>query len=163
MAENNDSNLASFGIRWVAQIIDFIILYIINFIIITPILGAVGFGIASGNDFDFESMSEGDYIATITALMGALVAGSIVLYVIRVLYGAFMESSNLQATVGKLAVGIKVTTTEGEKLTFVKALLRHIGKIISGLIIFIGYIMAAFTEKRQALHDFIAGSLVVKK
>lgn len=157
------SNYASFGIRWVAQILDFIILYIINWIVITPILAAVGFGVASANDFDLESMSEGDMIAAFTALMGALVAGSIALYVIRVLYGAFMESSKFQATIGKLAVGIKVTGTDGSRLTFVKALLRHIGKIVSGMIIFIGYIMAAFTEKKQALHDMIASSIVVKK
>ena len=157
------SNYASFGIRWAAHIIDFIILYIINWLVLTPILGAVGFGIASANDFDFESMTEGDIIASFTALMGAIVAGSIVLYVIRILYGAFMESSKYQATVGKLAVGIQVTDVDGGKLTFVKALLRHIGKIISGFVIFIGYIIAAFTEKKQALHDFIAGSIVVKK
>lgn len=157
------SNYASFGIRWVAQIIDFIILYIINWIVITPILAAVGFGVASANNFDFASMSEGDMIAAFTALMGALVAGSIALYIIRVVYGAVMESSKFQATIGKLAVGIKVTGTDGSRLTFVKALLRHIGKIVSGFIIFIGYIMAAFTEKKQALHDMIASSIVVKK
>ena len=157
------SNYASFGIRWVAQIIDFILLYIVNWIVLTPILGAVGFGVASMNDFDMSSMSEGDIIASVTAIMGALIAGSIALYVIRVLYGAFMESSNMQATVGKLAVGIKVTDQDGGKLTFVKALLRHIGKIISGFVLFIGYLIALFTERKQALHDFIAGSVVVKK
>ena len=157
------SNYASFGIRWAAQIIDFVLLYIVNWIVLTPILGAVGFGVASMNDFDMSSMSEGDIIATVTAVMGALIAGSIALYVIRILYGAFMESSKYQATVGKLAVGIKVTDQNGGKLTFVKALLRHIGKIISGMVIFIGYLIALFTEKKQALHDFIAGSIVVKK
>ena len=45
------------------------------------------------NDFDFEDMTEGDIIAAAFAIMGALVAGSIVLYIIRILYGAFMESS----------------------------------------------------------------------
>lgn len=115
------------------------------------------------NDFDFEEMTEGDIIATVTALLGAVIAGSIVLYIIRVLYGAFMESSKHQATIGKLAVGIKVTDADGGKLTFAKALLRHIGKIISGWVIFIGYLIALFTERKQALHDFIAGSIVVKK
>lgn len=158
-----DSKYASFGARWAAHIIDFLILYVVNWIILTPILGAVGFGIASANEFDLESMSEGDMIASITALMGALVAGSIILYVVRVLYGAFMESSKFQATIGKMALGLKVTSVDGNKLTFVMALLRHIGKIVSGFIIFIGYIMAAFTEKKQALHDFIASSVVVKK
>ena len=56
-----------------------------------------------------------------------------------------------------------MTDENGGKLTFVKALLRHIGKIISGWVIFIGYLIALFTEKKQALHDFIAGAVVVKK
>ncbi|MEM7298806.1 MAG: RDD family protein [Bacteroidota bacterium] len=157
------SNYASFGIRWVAHIIDYIILYIVNWIVLTLILAPIGFSVASANDFDLESMTEGDMVAAITTLMGALVAGSIVLLILRVIYGAFMESSKFQGTIGKLAVGIKVTGADGSKLTFVKALLRHIGKIISGMIIFIGYIMAAFTEKKQGLHDMIAGSIVVKK
>ncbi|MEM0940677.1 MAG: RDD family protein [Bacteroidota bacterium] len=159
----NTSNYAGFGIRWVAQIIDIILLSIVNWIVLTPILGAVGFGVSSAYDFDFSSMSESDIVSSLTALMGALVAGSIVLYCIRILYGTLMESSKYQATVGKLAVGIKVTGTDGSKLTFVKALLRHIGKIISGIVIFIGYLIALFTEKKQALHDIIAGSIVVKK
>ena len=89
MASNN---YASFGLRWAAQIIDLILLYVVNWIVLTPILGAVGFGVASMNDFDFEDMTEGDIIAAASAIMGALVAGSIVLYIIRILYGAFMES-----------------------------------------------------------------------
>jgi len=157
------SNYASFGVRWLAHVLDFIIIYVVNLFIIIPILGAVGFGIASTNDFDLESMTEGDIMASAMALMSALVVGSAIAYVIRIIYGAALESSKHQATLGKLAMGIKVTDTNGGRLTFVKALLRAIGKIISGMIIFIGYIMAAFTEKKQGLHDMIAGSLVVKK
>ncbi|MEP5613358.1 MAG: RDD family protein [Cyclobacteriaceae bacterium] len=158
-----DSNYASFGIRWLAHLIDFIIIYVVNLFVIIPIMGAVGFGIASSNDFDLESMTEGDIIASFIALMSALVAGSLIAYAIRIVYGAALESSKHQATLGKMAVGIKVTDTNGGRLTFVKALLRAIGKILSGIIIFIGYIMAAFTDKKQGLHDMIAGSVVVKK
>lgn len=157
------SNYASFGVRWLAHIIDYIIVYIVNLFVIIPLLGAVGFGIASTNNFDFSSMTEGDMIASLTALASALILGSAIAYVIRVIYGAALESSKHQATIGKLALGIKVTDTNGGRLTFVKALLRAIGKIISGIIIFIGYIMAGFTDKKQGLHDMIAGSVVVKK
>ncbi len=146
-----------------AHIIDFIIIYVVNLFVIVPLMGAVGFGIASSNDFDLESMTEGDIMASAMALMSALVVGSAIAYVIRIIYGAAFESSKHQATLGKMAMGIKVTDTNGGRLTFVKALLRAIGKIISGMLIFIGYIMAAFTEKKQALHDMIASSLVVKK
>ena len=78
------------------------------------------------------------------------------------LYFALMESSTNQATVGKMALGIKVTDLEGNRISFGRALGRTFAKILSGLIIFIGYIIAAFTEKKQALHDMIAGTLVVK-
>jgi uncharacterized RDD family membrane protein YckC len=74
-----------------------------------------------------------------------------------------MESSSKQATVGKMVLGIKVTDLDGNKLDFVKALVRNLCKIISSLIMCIGYIMAGFTEKKQALHDMIASTLVVKK
>lgn len=78
-------------------------------------------------------------------------------------YFAYMESSPRQATLGKLAIGIKVTDMAGKRLSFTQALLRNLGKIVSGMILAIGYIMAAFTEKKQALHDMMAGTLVVMK
>lgn len=68
------------------------------------------------------------------------------------------------ATLGKKAFGIKVVSEKSEKLTFGQTILREtIGKLISSLILCIGYIMAGFTSKKQALHDKIAGTLVVYK
>lgn len=160
MASNN---YASFGIRWVAHIIDLIVLYVLNWIVFAPILAALGFAIAS-NEFDelIEAMTEGD-IVLLATLISAWIVASFALLAIRIIYGALMESSKYQATVGKLAMGIHVTDTNGSRLTFLKAFLRHIGKILSGWILFIGYLMAAFTDKKQALHDYLAGSIVVKK
>ena len=74
-----------------------------------------------------------------------------------------LESSANQATVGKMALGIQVTDLQGNRISFGRALGRTLAKILSGLILLIGYIMAAFTEKKQGLHDMIAGTLVVKK
>jgi uncharacterized RDD family membrane protein YckC len=74
-----------------------------------------------------------------------------------------MESSVKQATLGKLAIGIIVTDLQGSRITFGRATGRYFGKILSSLILSIGYIMAGFTEKKQALHDMIAGCLVVMK
>jgi uncharacterized RDD family membrane protein YckC len=73
-----------------------------------------------------------------------------------------MESSSRQATVGKIALGIEVTDLEGNRLSFGRALGRNLAKIISALILYIGFIMAAFTKRKQALHDMIASALVVK-
>ncbi|MBZ5660904.1 MAG: RDD family protein [Acidobacteriia bacterium] len=80
------------------------------------------------------------------------------------LYFAGMESSERQGTFGKAAMSLRVTDLEGRRLSFGHATGRFFSKIITSLIpLFIGYIMAGFTEKKQALHDMIAGTLVVRK
>lgn len=79
------------------------------------------------------------------------------------LYFALMESSHLQATLGKKICRLQVTDVQGERLTFARATGRYFGKYLSALPCFVGYIMAAFTEKKQALHDMVASTLVVKK
>lgn len=82
---------------------------------------------------------------------------------IQWLYFASMESSARQATIGKAAMSLRVTNYEGRRISFGHATGRFFSKLVSGLIPFaIGYIMAAFTEKKQALHDMIAGTLVLK-
>src|SRR5690606_32165333 len=78
-------------------------------------------------------------------------------------YYAYMESSSNQATIGKMALGLKVTDMNGNKLNFLQASGRFFGKILSSLIVGIGYLMIAFTEKKQGLHDILAKTLVVKK
>jgi uncharacterized RDD family membrane protein YckC len=78
------------------------------------------------------------------------------------LYSALMESSKWQATPGKRAMGIKVTDLNGNRISFLRATGRHFAKYISALTFYIGFIMIAFTEKKQGLHDMMAGCLVVK-
>lgn len=78
-------------------------------------------------------------------------------------YFAVMESSPTQGTLGKMALGIKVTDLEGNKIDFPRATRRHFAKIISVLILYIGFIMVAFTQEKQGLHDMMAGCLVVTK
>lgn len=78
------------------------------------------------------------------------------------LYYAGFESSAYQATPGKQMMGIFVTDTEGYDITFSRATGRFFGRLLSGLILLLGYIMAGFTERRQALHDIIAKTLVLK-
>lgn len=78
-------------------------------------------------------------------------------------YWAVMESSSYQATLGKQAVGIVVTDLSGRRISFWRATGRHFAKYISALILLIGFIMIGFTEKKQGLHDMMAGTLVVMK
>jgi uncharacterized RDD family membrane protein YckC/Tfp pilus assembly major pilin PilA len=79
------------------------------------------------------------------------------------LYYALSESSSTQATLGKSALGIRVTDLAGERVSFGRATGRYFGKIISAITMSIGFAMAGFTNKRQALHDKIADTLVVSK
>jgi uncharacterized RDD family membrane protein YckC len=128
---------ASFGKRFLAALLDGVILSIIN-ILVGFVLGLI----------------LGDAGTQVGSLVGILIAW---------LYYAYQESSDKQATIGKQALKIVVTDLEGKRIDFVKATIRYFSKIISSLILLIGYIMAAFTEKKQALHDIIAGTLVLEK
>ena len=78
------------------------------------------------------------------------------------LYFAVLESSSWQATIGKRICNIRVTDEKGCRVSFGRATSRYFGKILSGLIINIGYIMIAFTRRKQGLHDLIADCLVIK-
>jgi uncharacterized RDD family membrane protein YckC len=78
-------------------------------------------------------------------------------------YYALFESSNMKATPGKRALGLIVVDDNGQRISFGKATGRYFGSILSALILFIGYIMIAFTRKKQGLHDIMAETVVIKK
>ena len=84
----------------------------------------------------------------------------VIMLVASWVYFAGLESSVWQATVGKKMLGMQVTDTSGERIDFIKATIRYFAKILSSFILMIGFIMVAFTAKKQGLHDFIAGTLV---
>lgn len=89
-------------------------------------------------------------------------AASSISTVVTWLYYALMESSAKQATLGKMALGIIVTDLEGRRIGFGKATGRHFAKILSALILGIGFLMVAFTQRKQGLHDILAGTLVIR-
>ncbi len=157
-----NTNYAGFWMRFFAWCIDYIIIYVAQAFLVVPVLGVVGVNfankVASGED-----MGEGDAIAMVMAAVAAASAVALLVIVLQILYYSLMEASKYQGTVGKIALGLIVTDTNGAKLDFTKALVRNLCKIISGIILGIGYIMAGFTDKKQALHDMIASTLVVKK
>ncbi len=154
---------ASFGARFLAFLIDSIIIWCLQAIVIAPIMTFMGLGIAAQVSSSDGEVSEEQVFGMLGTIFAAAGTAMIIVSVLTLLYFAIMESSKSQASLGKMALGIKVTDMEGNRLTFGKALLRSIGKIISSMILYIGYLIAAFTEKRQALHDLIASTLVVKK
>ncbi len=155
-----NTNYAGFWMRLVAFIIDGIIIGVLQSFVFVPILGALGISIFNSS----PDMSDPDQVAGMVAtIMAAAGTVWILAMIIQILYFTFMESSKYQATVGKLALGLMVTDMNGGKLDFTKALVRNLCRIISNITMLIGYIIAGFTEKKQALHDIIAGTLVVKK
>lgn len=81
-------------------------------------------------------------------------------WILQWLYEALLTSSSWQGTVGKRVVRLKVTDAAGNRISFGRATGRFFGKIVSGMIMDIGFIMVAFTERKQGLHDMIAGTLV---
>jgi uncharacterized RDD family membrane protein YckC/Tfp pilus assembly major pilin PilA len=85
----------------------------------------------------------------------------VVLWIGSILYVVLMHSSAKQATVGKLALGIKVTDLEGRRISIARATGRFFASWLSQLTLGIGFVMAGFTQRRQALHDKIAGTYVV--
>jgi uncharacterized RDD family membrane protein YckC len=134
---------AGFWLRLVAAIIDGVILNVVQ----VPITLALG-----GGPFSHDRQNP-----------GAAMGGSLLSIVIAWLYSALQESSSAQATLGKRAVGIIVVDERtGEQISFAQATGRHFAKIISSCILLIGFIMAAFTQKKQALHDIMAGTLVLR-
>ena len=150
---------AGFWLRFVAYLIDEIILSAIGFVISLPFIGSIIFsGIALS---DMDNCREKTFMG-IAGIVGIVLLLAITLTVVSWLYFALMESSKQQATLGKMALSLKVTDMEGNKVSFGRATGRYFGKIISGMIMMIGYILAGLTEKKQALHDMMAGCLVIR-
>lgn len=82
---------------------------------------------------------------------------------ITLLYWPVMESTAQRATVGKMAVGLVVADVDGGKLSFLRSLLRNLAKIISSIPFGIGFLLAAFTSRKQALHDLITKAVVLRR
>jgi uncharacterized RDD family membrane protein YckC len=147
-------NYAGFWKRLVAYLLDQIIISVIGFFIVVPVLAMVGLSLFSS---DFEPSDE--FIITLITAYFSLI---ILLLAAEWLYFALMESMK-GATLGKMALGIIVTDLQGNRISFGRATGRYFAKIISSLTILVGYIMAGFTQRKQALHDIIAGCLVINK
>ncbi|HKZ16739.1 MAG TPA: RDD family protein [Geobacteraceae bacterium] len=97
------------------------------------------------------------------ALGVTVLSNRIFSFLLHWLYFTLMESSSKQATLGKMAIGIIVTDYNGQRISLLRANGRYFGKFLSAFIFGIGFIMAGFTRKKQALHDMLAETLVVMR
>jgi len=155
-----------FWLRFVAYLLDGLILSVAMFVFaffVAIFLIAIGaaFGISAkeftgGNSDGASGAVVGLAIAAYFLIYGGLIVGAW-------LYFAKLESGPAQATYGKQVMGLRVTDLTGQRIGFGRASGRFFGKIVSGMTFYVGFIMAGFTERKQALHDMMAGTLVVKR
>ncbi len=151
---------AGFWWRFLAYIIDDLLIGAVSWIFILPIMAIFGISMYSLKE---AGMDPADAELLMLPIIFASTSIGILATILQWLYFALMESSKYQGTVGKIALKIKVTDMEGNRVSFARATGRYFGKIISSMIIMIGYIMAGFTEKKQALHDMMASCYVIKE
>lgn len=155
-----EKKYAGFWWRFIASLLDGAILGFIQFFLFIPFIGAISLTAIKAINGD---LSNSEAIGMAGAILGTLALFTVLSIVASWLYYALMESSKFQGTVGKIALGIIVTDYDGNRITFARATGRYFSKIISSMIFMIGYILAGFTDKKQALHDIIANTLVWKK
>jgi len=144
---------AGFWRRYLALFVDSLLVSMAYYAVYIVLLFALGLGtsLMAGNS---DAAMQGQMM-----LFGLLSTASYV--VISGLYFVLQESSSAQATLGKRLLGIKVTDSEGNRLSRLHALGRWASHLVSYATLYIGYLMAAFTERKRGLHDMVAGTLVV--
>ncbi len=103
-----------------------------------------------------------DYKYWATVGVTFVVIYTVITFIAPWLYYALMESSKFQGTIGKWALKMRVVDEEGRQITFARATGRYFAKILSSLTLGIGYIMVAFTERKQGLHDILARTIILK-
>lgn len=158
--EQKPIQYAGFWWRFLAHLIDNILISFVAGIFIFPIMGIFGLSMYSMMESGMEVEESPVFWGSIISMYAAIFFISLV---INWLYYAILESSKTQGTVGKLLLKIKVTDYNYERISFGRATGRFLGKYVSGFILMIGYIMAGFTEKKQALHDLMASCYVTKE
>lgn len=142
---------AGFWLRAIAYVIDVFLLSVVSGIfILGPLLPRAG--ISPNNPWALLNNGSRQVLAIELLMM-----------MMQWCYWALLESSAWQATIGKRILGLYVTDLSGKRISFARASGRYFAMIISTLTIGIGYLMAGFTPKKQALHDMIAECLVLKK
>jgi uncharacterized RDD family membrane protein YckC len=149
-----------------------VVAYFIDTLILLVLLGVLYFALTAIGLIDWTTISaladqsamqpgaEPDpaLVMELTRQMGIFY---LCVFLLAWLYDALLTSSPMQATPGKMVFGLRVATADGEPIGFGRATGRFFGKIVSGMIFNVGYLMVAFTSRKQGLHDMIANTVVV--
>jgi uncharacterized RDD family membrane protein YckC len=151
---------AGFWKRVAAYVLDGIILYIPS-LLIEKLFGGAAAKAALQQALDSGAGNASVLLAAehqyYVAMWPAMLLSALMVW----LYFALCESSAWQATVGKLALGIRVTDLHGQRISFPRALGRYLAKVLSALLLCIGFLMVAWTQRKQGLHDLLANTLVL--
>ena len=143
---------AGFWLRVAAYLIDNLLLgFVLGNVLLRPLMGKPGGIPADDPWFLFTNTSP-----QVSALLLLFLMGNWV-------YFSVLESSVWRATFGKKILGLQVVDLAGNRLSFARASGRFFGKILSSMTLLIGFLMAGFTARKQALHDILAGCLVIRK
>ncbi len=146
---------AGFWLRACAYAIDAVIVSIY----VSVLVATLAFVTAALSD---SLQSLGAVPASIASTMGALLIAFAFCFAPAIYFACF-ESSKFQGTPGKMLLGLQVVDLNGQRLTFWRSMGRQICKLASIVSLYIGFAMAGFTPQKQALHDMMTGSLVIKK
>ncbi|MBN1990904.1 MAG: RDD family protein [Bacteroidales bacterium] len=159
---NTEVRYAGFWLRFAAYLIDSLVMSAGGLIIAIPLIfGIVGFAVGLDDIDRPEDFLESGKWMYLGGIIGLILLASLLGLVMGWLYYALMESSKHGGTLGKIAVGIKVVDMNGNRVSFGKATGRYFSRIVTNMTFLVGFIMAGFTDKKQALHDIIASCLVV--
>ena len=146
MPANNNSpsvRYAGFGIRTAAYLFDGTLSMVLCFLIekVTPAADVPGHILEINNQ--------------------PMTYSSLIAFFVIVGYGTLFNASKLQATPGKYLLGLKVTTVDGQRIGLLRSLGRFVAYWFDWMTLGFGFLMTAFTERKRALHDYVAGTVVV--
>ena len=153
------ADYGGFWLRFLAYLIDGAVITVGIFVVGIPLVFLTGLGTLLSQVHLEKDLNDAEFWL-IMAVIFSLAAVSLA---VTWLYHALMESSEWQATIGKKVLDLVVTDMAGGRVTFWRATGRHFAKMVSNMIYPFGHIMAGFTQQKQALHDMIAGCLVLRR
>ena len=156
--DRSDIVYAGFWRRVAAYQLDSFIVGIVSYIVIIPFAMVMGFSTQQA-----LLASDDEPAALFSALWPMLALMYLLVFAIQATYFAWMHSRPAQATLGKMAVGIKAANADGGRISFGKGILRWLALFLSALPLGIGFLMAAFTERKRALHDMVCDTVVVDR
>lgn len=156
--DRTDIVYAGFWRRVAAYQLDSFILGIASYIVIIPFAMIIGIGGQYAS-----TLQQDDPSAFFMSIVPMMILMYLLIFAIQAVYFAWMHSRPAQATLGKMAVGIKATNADGTRISFGKGILRWLSMFVSALLLGFGFLMAGFTDRKRALHDIMCDTVVVDR